>query len=274
MYFVAPRPFCRYRRHAEAGIPESLLDFASFTEDSMARRPSPAAQPAGSCGSFQRCSSRTSSHALGPGAGAARGAAQLGRRHHQTGGLRDAAEGTGRRRARAAAFERRRSPISAPTRNGSSTKSVTARSSMKTFSKPFHELGGLFVDYKANRARALTIRNNVGIQFISAADGSKKPMQLPAGARVSNATWSPDSSGVAFFVHGDDATHIWFADVATGKARQLTKTPVLATLVIDLRVHRRRQARSPFVQVPESRAPMPAAPVGADRADGQARRHR
>ncbi len=64
---------------------------------------------------------------------------------------------------------------------------------MKTFSKPFHELGGVFIDFKANRARALTIRNNVGIQIISAADGSKKTLQLPAGARVSNATWSPDS---------------------------------------------------------------------------------
>ena len=25
---------------------------------------------------------------------------------------------------------------------------------MKTFAKPFHELGGVFIDYKANRARA------------------------------------------------------------------------------------------------------------------------
>jgi Tol biopolymer transport system component len=102
---------------------------------------------------------------------------------------------------------------------------------MKTFSKPFHELVGVFIDFKANRARALTIRNDIGIQLISAADGTKKAIQLPAGARVSNATWSPDSTSVAFFVHGDDATHIWIADVATGKARQLTKTPVLATLV-------------------------------------------
>ena len=37
---------------------------------------------------------------------------------------------------------------------------------MKTFAKPFHELGGLFVDYKANRARPLTVRNNIGIQLI------------------------------------------------------------------------------------------------------------
>src|SRR6476469_7427286 len=85
---------------------------------------------------------------------------------------------------------------------------------MKTFAKPFHELGGLFVDFKANRARPLTVRNNIGIQIISAADGSKKQVQLPAGARVSNATWSPDGKTIAFYVHGEDATHIWAADAA------------------------------------------------------------
>ena len=36
---------------------------------------------------------------------------------------------------------------------------------MKTFSKPFHELGGVFIDFKANRARPLTVRNNIGIQL-------------------------------------------------------------------------------------------------------------
>jgi dipeptidyl aminopeptidase/acylaminoacyl peptidase len=131
---------------------------------------------------------------------------------------------------------------------------------MKTFAKPFHELGGVFIDFKANRARALTIRNNVGIQLVSAADGSRRPIQLPAGARVSNATWSPDGAFVAFFVHTDDATHIWAADPASGKSRQLTKTPVLATLVssLDFTQDGRHIA---FVQIPDGRAPMPPAPA-------------
>jgi hypothetical protein len=42
----------------------------------------------------------------------------------------------------------------------------------KTFAKPFHELGGQFIDFKANRARALAVRNNVGIQIVSVADGT------------------------------------------------------------------------------------------------------
>jgi dipeptidyl aminopeptidase/acylaminoacyl peptidase len=135
---------------------------------------------------------------------------------------------------------------------------------MKTFSKPFHELGGLFVDYKANRARPLTIRNNAGIQLISAADGTKKPIQVPAGARVSNATWSPDGKSVAFYVHGEDATHIWIADAATGASRQLTRTPVLATLVTTLDFTKDGKSLA-TVLVPDGRAAMPqepAAPTG------------
>ena len=131
---------------------------------------------------------------------------------------------------------------------------------MKTFSKPYHELGGLFVDYKANRSRTLTIRNNVGIQLISAADGSKKAIQIPAGARVSNAAWSPDGTAIAFFVHGEDATHIYVADVATGKSRQLTKIPVLATMVTSFEFTDGGKQIAAVI-VPDGRAPMPPAPT-------------
>jgi len=131
---------------------------------------------------------------------------------------------------------------------------------MAVFSKPFHELGGVFVDFKANRARTLTIRNNVGIQVVSAADGSKKAIQLPAGARVSNATWSPDGSLIAFYVHTPDATHIWVADPATGVSRQLTPKPVLAALVstFDFSADGKKIAA---VLLPDGRPPMPAPPA-------------
>jgi dipeptidyl aminopeptidase/acylaminoacyl peptidase len=131
---------------------------------------------------------------------------------------------------------------------------------MKTFAKPFHELGGVFVDFKANRARALTIRNNVGIQVISAADGSKRLVQTPPGARVSNATWSPDSKSIAYFAHTEEATHLFIADVVTGQSRQVTKTPVLATLVSSFEFTTDGKTIA-AVLVPEGRSPMPPAPA-------------
>ena len=112
---------------------------------------------------------------------------------------------------------------------------------MAMFSKPFHELGGLFVDFQANRARPLTIRNNVGIQIISAADGSKKPIQIPNGVRVSNAAWSPDGSLIAFYVHTPDATHIWVADPMTGVVEAADAEAGARHARLELRLQRGRQ---------------------------------
>ncbi len=102
---------------------------------------------------------------------------------------------------------------------------------MDVFSKPFDELGGQFIDFRANRSRTLTIRNNAGLETISASDGSRVRIEVPDEARISNATWSPDGSRLAFYAHTDDATHIYVADPATGRSRQITRRPVLATLV-------------------------------------------
>jgi dipeptidyl aminopeptidase/acylaminoacyl peptidase len=102
---------------------------------------------------------------------------------------------------------------------------------MSRFSKPFDELGGLFVDFRANRSRTLTTRSNVGLETISAADGSKVTVRIPEGARVTGATWSPNGSRLAFYIHSADATDIYVADPASGKSRKITRRPVLATMV-------------------------------------------
>jgi dipeptidyl aminopeptidase/acylaminoacyl peptidase len=129
---------------------------------------------------------------------------------------------------------------------------------MSTFSKPFHELGGLFVDFKANRARPLTVNNGVGLQIISAIDGTKKVLATPPNARVSNATWSPDGSAVAYFVHTEDATHIWMTDVATNTPRQITSKPVLATLVTNFDFTKDGKQIA-TVLIPDNRPAMPMA---------------
>ena len=102
---------------------------------------------------------------------------------------------------------------------------------MDRFSRPFDELGGLFIDYAANRHRNLSIRTNIGVNVISAADGSEVQVDVPQGSRISNTTWSPDGSRLAFFVHTDETTHIYVADPTSGDSRQVTRSPVLATLV-------------------------------------------
>lgn len=130
---------------------------------------------------------------------------------------------------------------------------------MKTFSKPFDELGGVFIDFKANRVRTLTITNGVGIDVISTTDGTRKSIALPAGTRVSNATWTPDGKGIAFYVHGDTGTHVWIADASTLAPRQVTKTPVLATMMSSVSFS--NDGKQMFVVMPpDGRAPRPIEP--------------
>jgi dipeptidyl aminopeptidase/acylaminoacyl peptidase len=131
---------------------------------------------------------------------------------------------------------------------------------MDVFSKPFHELGGMFIDYQANRNRTLTIRNNAGLQVFDARTGAQRNIQVPDGARVSGAAWSPDGSSLAFFAHFEDGTHIYLADPENGRSRQVTRRPVLATLVTSFEwTADGRQIAT--VLVPEDRAPMPVEPV-------------
>ncbi|MEZ5318831.1 MAG: prolyl oligopeptidase family serine peptidase [Vicinamibacterales bacterium] len=128
---------------------------------------------------------------------------------------------------------------------------------MSRFATPYHELGGLFVDYRGNRVHSLTARSNVGIQIISATDGSKKAVAIPAGARVSGARWTPDGTGVAYLAHTADATHIYITDLATNRPKQITKTPLLATLVtsFDFAADGKTIVA---VEIPEGRGPLPA----------------
>jgi dipeptidyl aminopeptidase/acylaminoacyl peptidase len=103
--------------------------------------------------------------------------------------------------------------------------------SVQQFGKPHYYLAGLQVDYKANRARILTTRGAAGLEIIDAAAGQPHTIETPKGATVSNPAWSPDGSEIAYLANFDDATHVYVADVATGKSRKITKTPLLATLV-------------------------------------------
>ena len=103
--------------------------------------------------------------------------------------------------------------------------------SVQQFGKPHYYLAGLQVDYRANRARTLTTRGAAGLEIIDASTGQSRAIETPKGATISSPKWSPDGSEIAYLANFDDATHIYIVDVASGKSRKLTKTPLLATLV-------------------------------------------
>jgi dipeptidyl aminopeptidase/acylaminoacyl peptidase len=99
------------------------------------------------------------------------------------------------------------------------------------YAKKFYRLGGRQIDPVANRDRRFTVRSGVGFQLFDYKTGQRVDVQVPRGARVGNASWSPDGSQLAFFVHEPEATHIYVAECATGRSRQVSRQPVMPVLM-------------------------------------------
>ena len=131
---------------------------------------------------------------------------------------------------------------------------------MAMFAKPFYRLGGLQIDYVANRSRSLTTRSGVRLLVTHRESGEVTTIEGPDGARVSGAVWSPDGSTIAFFAHAADETHIYTADPISGRTRQITRRPVLATYYTS--IEWTADSRSILaVLIPENRGAPPAKPA-------------
>ena len=131
--------------------------------------------------------------------------------------------------------------------------------SVTSFGKPHSYFAGLQVDHQANRARSLTTRSAAGLELIDATSGRVVPIETPAGASVGGPAWSPDGKQLGFIAHFEAASHVFVADPATGKARQITRTPLLATLVTSIGWS--ADGRSIVaVILPEGRGPEPRRP--------------
>ncbi len=128
------------------------------------------------------------------------------------------------------------------------------------FGKFHYRLGGVEIDPKANRARALTTRGSVGLTLLDPMTGKERTIDTPKGALVNDATWSPDSKSIAYVASFDAATYIFVVDVASGKSVQVTKTPLLATRVTTYRWTADGKSIV-AVLLPDNRGPEPKAPA-------------
>jgi len=103
--------------------------------------------------------------------------------------------------------------------------------SIAQLGKPYLNLAGLQVDTRAHRDRRFTTRTTTGLRIVNLDDGKELPIDVPSEVLVTDPKWSPDGTKLAFFVHSDRETSIYVADASSGRARRLTRTPLLATNV-------------------------------------------
>jgi dipeptidyl aminopeptidase/acylaminoacyl peptidase len=95
-------------------------------------------------------------------------------------------------------------------------------------------LGGLEIDTKAQRARSFTTGTTKGLVLVNPRTGATKTIETPANATISAQTWSPNGTQVAYIANFNAASHVYVADVASGKSTQLTRTPIQPVLYTDL----------------------------------------
>ena len=82
------------------------------------------------------------------------------------------------------------------------------------------------------------------LTLVPVAGGAPRPVSgLPNAPRMRYATWSPDSSKIAFTLSTDEGVEMWVADVATGAARRVTTPKVNQSL-----------PRRPFEWMPDSKS--------------------
>jgi len=101
---------------------------------------------------------------------------------------------------------------------------------IERLAKPYHNFGGLELDTAANRHRRHTTGGSPGYEFFEWERTRTRTIRTPDNGRVSNSTWSPDGSKVAYFVHYENESHIYVTEVGSRRSDRITTSPALLTL--------------------------------------------
>jgi dipeptidyl aminopeptidase/acylaminoacyl peptidase len=96
--------------------------------------------------------------------------------------------------------------------------------------EPELRLGGFRISPRTNGVSPTRAAYSNGITFQNLASGQTRAVQLPAGTRIANTSWSPDGRHLAFLNATPTGLELWVAEVATGQARRLTGPELNATI--------------------------------------------
>ena len=90
-------------------------------------------------------------------------------------------------------------------------------------------LGGLRINPITNISSTVTYINNLKIRKISDTD-EKQVTGLPSNARLTNISWSPDETKIAFTHTTNTGVELWYIDVASASAKKITTDNLNANL--------------------------------------------
>ncbi|KQW78810.1 alpha/beta hydrolase family protein [Brevundimonas sp. Root1279] len=95
--------------------------------------------------------------------------------------------------------------------------------------EPMLRLGGYRINPRNNGQANSRVAWLTGLSFQPVAGGPARAVQLPAGARFTSTSWSPDGKSLALLMDAPTGLELWVVDVATARARKLTDARVNAT---------------------------------------------
>ncbi len=104
------------------------------------------------------------------------------------------------------------------------------QTSLQSLGRPHVNLAGAQFDTKGQRERGVNARTFVGCKIVRLADKKETKLLIPPGTRISDVTWSPDGSRLAFLAHFDEGSYLYTADPQTGASSLLYAKPLKLTL--------------------------------------------
>ena len=99
---------------------------------------------------------------------------------------------------------------------------VNELSTLELMSKETYRLAELEIRPQTDRLWHLDTYGIYGLRFYSLMARRFVDVDLPEGSFVSDLTWSPDGSQIAFLAHLTGGTEVWTADPRTGQAQSLS----------------------------------------------------
>ncbi|WP_205677819.1 alpha/beta hydrolase family protein [Brumimicrobium salinarum] len=109
--------------------------------------------------------------------------------------------------------------------------SRNAYGSIEELSQEELRLGGLRIDPKTNIGSRVSYFNNIELKHLKSKNTKRIQVEgLPENPRLTNFSWSPDQSKIAFTHTTENGVELWFLDVESAKVRKLTDANINANI--------------------------------------------